>query len=95
MTNIDPDIHKILENLKSHEQMHNQVGLNSLMGEDPILKSKSSVWVNIKSIFYTVVTIIALIASLLILPLALFFITIAVVYGVYKIVFTVKDSDIN
>ena len=95
MTNIDPNIHKILENLKSHEQMHNKVGLNSLMGEDPILKNKSSIWVHIKTIFYTAITLIVLIASLFILPLALFFITIAVVYGVYKIIFTVKDSDIN
>ncbi len=95
MTNIDPDIHKILENLKSHEQMHNQVGLNSLMGEESTINNKSSIWINIKSIFYTIATVIVLIASLFILPLAIFFITIAVVYGVYKMLFIVKDSNTN
>tara|TARA_B110000438_G_scaffold302387_1_gene359914 strand:+ start:98 stop:337 length:240 start_codon:yes stop_codon:yes gene_type:complete len=54
---------------------------------------KPSPWITIKSIIYTVITIILLICGLLVLPLGLLIVAALVVYGVFKAVFTVQNNN--
>lgn len=52
----------------------------------------AGIWVNIKSIIYTIGTIILLIAGVLILPLGLLLLAVLVVYGFYRVLFTVRHD---
>jgi hypothetical protein len=51
---------------------------------------KPSPWITIKSIVYTFVTIIILLCGLLLLPLGLLLLAVFVLYGVFKVIFTVR-----
>jgi len=46
---------------------------------------------NIKSIFYTIGTIVLIFTGILILPIGLFLLVIAIVYGFYRLLFTVRQ----
>jgi hypothetical protein len=65
----------------------------TLQKEKQALHVKSSPWITIKSIMYTIVTIILLICGLLVLPLGLLIVAVLVVYGVFKAVFTVQSNN--
>ena len=55
------------------------------------LKSKDSVkntWINLKSVFYASLTLIAVIASLALLPLAMLLVAGFVLFVFYKLMFT-------
>ena len=49
-------------------------------------------WITIKSIFFTVLTVIGLLASLLLLPIAIIVIGGAVAFGFYKLLFTIPKD---
>ena len=54
-------------------------------------KSKDRVkntWINLKSVFYASLTLIAVIASLALLPLAMLLVAGFVLFGFYKLMFT-------
>jgi hypothetical protein len=58
-------------------------------------KSKDSVkntWVNLKSVFYASLTLIAVIASLVLLPLAMLLVAGFVLFGFYKLMFTNSNN---
>ena len=60
-------------------------------------KSKDSVkntWINIKSVFYASLTLIAVIASLALLPLAIILVAGFVLFVFYKLMFT-DSNNIN
>ena len=65
----------------------------TLQKEKQALHVKSSSWITIKSIIYTIVTIILIICGLLVLPLGLLIIAALVVYGVFKAVFTIQNTN--
>jgi len=48
----------------------------------------SSIWVNIKVLCCTILTVIGIVISLLILPITIVIISGVIIFGVYKILFT-------
>ena len=86
MKNIDPELYKILENLKLHEKMHDQVGLNPLIIEDT---SKISSWIKIKSLLYvgliSIGILVGIAASILLLPMAIAIVAAFIVFIIFKI----------
>jgi hypothetical protein len=65
----------------------------NLQAKKQVPHIKSSPWITIKSIIYTIITIILLICGLLVLPLGLLIIAALVVYGVFKAVFTIQNTN--
>ena len=58
-------------------------------------KSKDSAkntWINIKSLFYAILTLIAVIASLALLPFAIILVAGLVLFVFYKLIFTDSNS---
>ena len=58
-------------------------------------KSKDSVknkWINLKSVFYASLTLIAVIASLALLPLTILLVAGFVLFGFYKLIFTNSNN---
>jgi len=53
----------------------------------------SNTWINIKSIFYTIVTLILFLLGLLILPLGILIIGGVLVYIVFRTLFTVRKHN--
>jgi len=90
MKNIDPELYKRLEDLKFHEKMHDQLGLNSLITEkNSTAEVKSNTWVKIKIVLITGLIIIGILigiaASILLLPIAIFVVVALVLFIVGKL----------
>ena len=50
--------------------------------------SVKNTWINLKSVFYAILTLIAVIASLVLLPLAMLLVAGFVLFVFYKLMFT-------
>ena len=77
----EDDLRKLIDNLKS-------MGSENSKSTD----SAKNTWINIKSVFYASLTLIAVIASLAFLPLAIILVAGFVLFVFYKLMFTDSNN---
>ena len=60
--------------------------------ENTASPASKNTWINIKSLFYAILTLIAVVASLVLLPLTIIFIAGFILFGFYKLIFTKSNN---